>query len=123
MPGYTDNNANVRREFFAGEIGGAAATSYAKFRSFMKFRLRRVHCAVSVLGGTTHKFDVYHGTNSIGSLGVGAAPVDTKMSTSLINEVVDSLEEVSVKSGPDAVGKGFVILEYETLWDAPQAPR
>lgn len=123
MPGYTDTNANVRREFFAGEIGGAAATTYAKFRQYMKFRLRRVHYASTVLGGTTHKVDVYHGTNSIFSLGVGALPVESKMSSALINEVVDSLEQVSLRTGPDAVGKGECIIEFETLWDAPQAPR
>jgi hypothetical protein len=29
MSGYTEPNATVRREYFAGEAGGAATTSYS----------------------------------------------------------------------------------------------
>lgn len=123
MPAYTDANANVRREFFAGEVGGAADTVYAKFRSFMQIRLLRVHAIVTTPGADeNHKLDVYQGTTSVATLALGTADKGSRVSTGSIDQVIDSMEKVSVRTGDDATGLADVVIEFETLWDAEEAP-
>lgn len=122
---YSEPNAAVRREFFAGEAGGAATTEYTKFRSFQKAKLKNVHIAVSVLGtATAHKFDVFHGTTSFATIAVSTAAVGSLLKADSSGPGLDrelaSMDQVSVKSGADTVGKAHVIYEYEVQHDAVQ---
>lgn len=121
MP-YDDSEYTIRREHFAGEAGGAATTEYAKFRSFQKTRLKAVHAAVTVAGtATTHKLDVYHGTTSIASIALSTATAGVTASSAVLNRTLAALDQVSVKTGADAVGKAHVVFEYEVTPDAVQS--
>jgi hypothetical protein len=116
---YSEANASVRRENFAGEAGGGAATEYAKFRSFQKAKLKAVHAAVTVAGTAAgHKLDVYHGTTSIGSIALGTSAAGVLADSATLNEALASMDQVSVKTGADTVGKAHVIYEYEVDHDA-----
>lgn len=119
MSGYTEPNATVRREFFGGEAGGAATTSYSKFRSFQKGRLKRVYAVVTVAGTNAgHKLDVFHGTTSIGTIALGVSAVGVTASSAILNEELLSLDQISVKSGADITGKAEVVYEYHVHHDA-----
>lgn len=121
MGAYSDANQVVRREANIGEVGGAATTAYGKFRHFQRLKLKRVHAVVTVAGtNAAHKVDVYHGTTSIGTIALGTAVAETRVSSAILNEIVESLEEVSVKTGADATGKAHIVYEHEVLWDAVQ---
>jgi len=120
--GYDSPNAQFTREYFAGEAGGAGTTEYCKFRSFQKGRVTAVHFAVTTAGtATAHKFDIYHGTTSIGSTTLGTNTAGYTVSNTTIDEAVASLDQVSVKSGADIVGKAHVIFEYRVDHDASQS--
>ena len=67
-----------------------------------------------------HKLDIYHGTASIGSIALGTAAADTVAHSDTLNEVCESMEQVSVKTGADIAGKAHVVYEYEVLHDAVQ---
>lgn len=122
---YDDPDFTTRREHFAGEAGGAATTEYGKFRAFQKFRLKAVHAFRTVAGtATTHKFDVFRGTASVGSIALsttaavghaGGAP-----SSAVLDLEVAQGQQVSVKSGADAAGKAHIVYEFEVLPDAEQ---
>lgn len=120
--GYNDPNFTVRRENFAGEAGGAATTTYCKFRAFQKARLKSVQAAVTTAGtATTHKLDVYHGTTSIGSISLGTSTAGSLANSGVLNETLASMDQVSVKTGADTVGKAEVVFEFEVLQDAVQS--
>lgn len=123
--GYADPNSQVRRENFAGEAGGAATTEYSKFRSFQRMKLKNVHAVVTVAGTAAgHKLDVFHGTTSVASisLGTSAAGATAKADGAGpgLDIIVESLAQLSVKTGADATGKAHVVYEYEVLHDAVQ---
>jgi hypothetical protein len=123
--GYSDPNSTVRREHFAGEAGGAATTEYGKFRSFQKAKLKNVHAAVTVAGTAAgHKLDVFHGTTSIASIALGTSAAGVLASADSAGPGLDrelaSMDQISVKSGADTVGKAHVIFEYEVQHDAVQ---
>lgn len=121
MGAYSDPNSTVRREANIGEVGGGATTSYGKFRHFQRIKLKRVHAVVTVAGTVAgHKLDVYHGTTSIGTIALGTAAAEVRVSSGILNELVESLEEVSVKTGADATGKAHVVYEHEVQFDAVQ---
>lgn len=116
---YDSAGANIRREAFPGEAGGAATTEYSKFRSFQAARLKKAHAAVTVAGTTTtHGFAVYHGTTSIGSITLGTSAAGAYASSALLNESLAKLDQISVKSLADAAGKAHIVFEYEVLHDA-----
>jgi len=118
--GYSDPNNLVRRESAHITVAGAT-TEGAKFRSFQKMRLKKVHLAVITAGtSTAHGYDVYHGTSSIGTILVGTAAAGTVKHSALLNEVCDTMEQVSVKSLADVVGVAQVVHEYEVLPDSVQ---
>ena len=120
---YDSPNSTVRREFFAGESGGAATTEYSKFRSFQAARLKSVQVAVTTAGtATTHKLDIYHGTASIGSIAIGTATAGALLASTALNENLAAMDQVSVKTGADAVGKNHVIYEYDVLPSAVPTP-
>ena len=71
---YDDPDFSIRREFFAGEAGGAATTEYCKFRTFQKALLKKVHAVVTTAGtATTHAINVYSGTTSIGAIALSTS--------------------------------------------------
>ena len=86
---YDSPNSTVRREFFAGESGGAATTEYSKFRSFQAARLKAVQVAVTTAGtAATHKLDIYHGTTSIGSIAAASFSFSASASARFLPSVV-----------------------------------
>ncbi|MBF0422972.1 MAG: hypothetical protein HQL73_08270 [Magnetococcales bacterium] len=118
---YTDPDFLVRREHCAGEAGGAATTEYARFASFQKARLKKVHAVVTTAGTTTnHGFDVYSGTSSIGSIPLGSAAAGLSAASATLNAAMSALGRFSVKSLADAAGKAIIIYEYEVTPDAVQ---
>lgn len=120
---YDDPDFSIRREYFAGEAGGGATTEYGKFRSFQAARLKAVHAVVTTAGtATTHKLDVYHGTSSIGSIALSTAAAGVTATSGALNAALAALDQVSVKTGADAVGKAHVVFEYEVTADAVQTP-
>lgn len=117
---YNDANAKERREYAA--IAAAGATTEAcKFRSFQKMKLKSVH-ACSVIAGTatTHGYDVYHGTTSIGTIALSTSAAGVVAHSNLLNEAVASMEQVSVKSLADATGSAHIVYEYQVDHDALQ---
>ena len=119
---YDHPNYIVRRENFAGEAGGGATTEYAKFRAFQAARLKKVHVAVTTAGTATgHGFDVYHGTTSIGTIALSTSAAGVVGHSALLDRTLATMDQVSVKSLADAVGKAHVIYEYEITPDAVQS--
>jgi hypothetical protein len=120
MPGsYADPNATIDREFFAGEAGGGATTEYCKFRSFQAAKLKAVHVAVTTAGtATAHKLDIYHGTTSIASISLSTSTAGTLANSSTLNEDLAAMDQVSVKTGADVVGKAHVVYEFVASKDA-----
>jgi len=125
MPaGYTDPNTLVRREYFAGEAGGAATTEYLKFRVYQKTLLKRVHAIVTTAGTAAgHGFDAFRGTTSVGTIALStktAAPAAGEISASsaVLDLELAPGQQVSVKSLADATGKAHIVYEYRVLQDA-----
>jgi hypothetical protein len=115
---YDSPNYAVRREHFGGETTAAATTEAAKFRTFQKTLLKKVHAVVTTAGtATTHGYAVYSGTTSIGSIALGTAAAGTGASSALLNAVIPSFGQVSVKSLADAAGKAHILYEYEMTAD------
>jgi len=121
--GYADPNATIRREHCVSvEAGGAATTEYAKFRSFQRMRIKKVHFAATVAGTNAgHGFGIYSGTTSVGSISLGTSTANTEVSSSALDIIVEPMDQVSVKSLVDATGKAQVVYEYEVLHDAVQS--
>lgn len=120
--GYDNPNFQIRRENFAGEAGGAATTEYAKFRSFQAARLKKVHVVATLAGtATVHGFGIYHGTTSIGSILLGTSTAGSIGHSALLDRTLAALDQVSVKSLADAVGKAHVVYEFEVTGDAVQS--
>lgn len=123
QPNYTDATVQVRREAcMAVEAGGAATTEYAKFRSFSKWKLRKVHAVVTVAGTNAgHGLDIYSGTTSIGTIAIGTATAGAQFSSAALNADVLSLNQASVKTLVDATGKAQVVFEYDFAADSVQS--
>lgn len=117
--GYSAANFTTRREACFQTVAGAT-TEGAKFRSFQKIKLKKVHFAALVAGGAgTHGYRVYHGATAIGAdVVLGTSAAGTVAHTALLDEVVDTMEQISVKSLADATGTAHVVYEYEVMPDA-----
>ncbi len=117
---YDHPNAIVRQEGLGQtEAGGAGTTEYAKFASFQKMKLKKVHALVTTAGTlTAHGFDVYSGTTSIGTIAVGTAIALTNASSGALNTAIAAMGQVSVKTLADTVGKAIIKYEYEVDHDA-----
>lgn len=121
MPEYTHPTHMVRREQFGTTTAGAT-TEGCKFRAFLKMRLKKVHVAVVTAGTAAgHGYDVYHGTTSIGTIALGTSVAGTLAHSSALNELVDTMEQISVKSLADATGVAHVVYEYQTTNDAVES--
>ena len=119
---YDDPDFTVRREACMPPTTAGATTEGAKFRAFQKFRLKKVHAAVITAGtATTHGYDVYHGTTSIGTIALSTSAAGVTASSAALNRTVGSLEQVSVKSLADATGVAQIVYEFEMLPDAVQS--
>ncbi len=115
---YSDPNKIVRREHFATSVAGAT-TEGAKFRSFQKFKLKAVRAVVVTAGtATTHGYDVYNGTTSIGTIALSTSTAGSSAESGLLNASVASLGQISVKSLADATGVAHILYEYEVDQDA-----
>ena len=118
---YDDPDFTIRREADRITVAGAT-TEGAKFRAFQAMRLKKVHAAVITAGtATTHGYDVYHGTTSIGTIALSTSAAGVTASSALLDRTVGSLTQVSVKSLADAVGVAHIVYEYETTSDAVQS--
>ncbi len=118
---YSQANPNVRREYCAPPTTAGATTEGAKFRSFQKFKLKAVHVTVITAGtATTHGYDIYHGTTSIGTIALSTSVAGVVGHSATLNEAVASMEQVSVKSLADAAGVGQIVYEYVIDHDALQ---
>lgn len=102
------------------EIAAAGATTErCKFRNFMAMRLKKVHAAVVIAGtATTHGYDVYHGTTSIGTIALSTNAAGATASSALLDRDVEAMEQVSVKSLADATGSAHIVFEFEPQPDA-----
>ena len=117
--GYSDPDYSIRREHCAGEVGGGATTEYARFASFQKARLKKVHAVVTTAGtATTHGFEVYSGTLSIGTISLSTSAAGVSASSATLNTTMDPMGRFSVKSLADATGKAVIVYEYEVTPDA-----
>ncbi|MBF0109270.1 MAG: hypothetical protein HQL76_08850 [Magnetococcales bacterium] len=118
---YSDPDFQVRREHCAGEVGGGATTEYARFASFQKARLKKVHSVVTTAGTTTdHGFDLYSGTSSIGAITLGTSAAGATAASATLDASMTALGRFSVKSKADATGKAIIVYEYEVTPDAVQ---
>lgn len=120
MPAYLHPTHSVRREQF-GTTSAGATTESCKFRAFLKMRLKKVHVAVVTAGTNAgHGYDIYHGTTSIGTIALGTAAANTVGHSALLDELVESMEQVSVKSLVDATGVAHVVYEFQSTADAAE---
>ncbi|MCK0507910.1 hypothetical protein [Aromatoleum anaerobium] len=118
---YDDPDYSIRRE--SAHITTAGATTEgAKFRLFQAARLKKVHAAVITAGtATTHGYDVYHGTTSIGTIALSTSAAGVTASSALLDRAIGSMTQMSVKSLADATGVAHIIYEYEITPDAVQS--
>lgn len=118
---YADANCTVRREACFTTVAGATTTG-ARFASFQKIKLKRVHFVVVTAGASgTHGYRVYEGATPIGAdVVIGTAAAGAVFSTGVLNELVDSMVPVTVRSLADATGVAQVVYEYEVTYDAVQ---
>lgn len=120
MPGsYNDPSVLLRREYCAPPTTAGATTEGAKFRSFQAIRLKKVHATVITAGtATTHGYDVYHGTTSIGTIALSTSAAGVDASSALLNRDVESMDQLSVKSLADAAGVAQIVYEFQVREDA-----
>ncbi len=118
---YADANATVRREADRITVAGAT-TEGAKFRSFQKAKLVKVHAAVITAGTAAgHGYNVFQGTTSVGAIALGTSAAGVVASSAELNLDIASMEQVSVKSLADTVGVAHIVYEYEVQHDALQS--
>jgi len=118
---YDDPDYLVRREVDRITIAGAT-TEGAKFRSFQAMRLKKVHAAVITAGtATTHGYNVFHGTTSVGAIALSTSAAGVSASSALLNLEIAAMAQLSVKSLADATGVGHIVYEYEVTNDAVQS--
>lgn len=116
---YDSPDYIIRREYTATPASAGATTESNKFRSFQAIRLKKVHAAVITAGtATTHGYNVFHGTTSIGAIALSTSTAGSVASSGLFNRAIPSLEQLSVKSLADATGIAQIVYEFEVTPDA-----
>ena len=119
---YSDANYTVRREACSVPTTAGATTEGAKFRSFQKVLLKKVHAAVITAGTNAgHGYNVFNGTTSIGTISLGTSGTNVTASSGLLNSEVPALGQMSVKSLVDATGVAQIVYEFEVQHDAVQS--
>lgn len=109
----------MNRQCRDGIAAAGATTEAVKFRNFMAMRLKKVHATVVIAGtATTHGYDVYHGTTSIGTIALSTNTAGVTASSALLDRDIESMEQVSVKSLADATGSAHIVYEFEHQQDA-----
>lgn len=118
---YDSPDYLIRRE--SNNIAPAGATTEsAKFRHFQAIRLKKAHAAVITAGTAAgHGYDVFHGTSSIGTIALGTSAAGVTVSSPLLDRIVGSLNQVSVKSLADATGSAHIVYEFEVTPDAVES--
>lgn len=118
---YDSPNNTVRREVDRITVAGAT-TEGAKFRSFQALKLKKVHASVITAGtATTHGYDVYQGTASVGTIALSTSTAGVLASSAALNLNIASMEQISVKSLADATGVGHIVYEFEVRHDSVQS--
>ena len=118
---YDHPNAIVRRETSIHTTAGATTES-AKWASFQKMKLKKVHAVVGVAGTNAgHGYNVFVGTTSVGAISLGTAAAQANASSGALDVAVTALQQVSVKSLVDATGVASIVYEYEVDHDAVQS--
>ena len=108
-----------RKYLTPGVVGGAATTTYARTPIPFAAKLRNVSFVVAVAGtATTHKFDIFSGTSSIGAVTLGTSAVGVVGTSGDLASTIASGGNISVKSGADATGTAGVMFEVEMTPDA-----
>lgn len=116
---YDHANVLARKYMTASPVGGAATTTYAKMPVLNKSRIRNVGFSVLLAGtATTHKFDIYNGTDSIGAVTLGTSVAGSVGTSGDLNSAIAAGGYLSVKSGADATGTAGVVFELSTEADA-----
>lgn len=119
---YDDPNFAIRREYTATPAAAGATTESNKFRSFQAIRLKKAHAYVVTAGtATTHGYNVFHGTTSIGTIALSTSTAGVVASSALLDRLVASMEQVSVKSLADATGVAQIVYEFEVTPDAVES--
>lgn len=111
---YDSPTCTTRREHSSTPAAAAATTESNKFRTFQAMRLKAVHAAVITAGtATTHGYDVYHGTTSIGTIALSTSTAGSIGHTATLNRDVGTMEQISVKSLADATGVAQIVYEFD----------
>lgn len=105
----------IRREHSIRATAGAT-TEFGIRRMWNSVKLKAAHATVIVAGtATTHGYDIYNGTTSIGSIALSTSAALATASSSLLNATIAANDTISVKSLADATGTADIVLEYEVL--------
>jgi hypothetical protein len=108
---YDSPQFSVTRDQYAVTTAGATG-EYGKFRTFAAATLRNVAAVVLVAGtSSVHAYDVYVGTDSVGTIPLGTATAGSSVSVA-INAAVPALTQMSVKSKADATGTAHIVYDY-----------
>lgn len=119
---YDDPDYQIRREHCCPPTTAGATTEGSKFRQFQAFKLKKAHAIVITAGtATTHGYDIYHGTTSIGTIALSTSTAGSVAHSALLDRAVGSMEQVSAKSLADATGVAQIVYEFETATDAVQS--
>jgi len=109
---YDHPNACVTREHSITPSAGSTTVS-GKIRNFMAMRLKAAHATVTVAGtATTHGYDVYSGTTSIGTIALSTETAGYTLSVDLSNTAVAAGDTMEIRSLADATGVADVVLEH-----------
>lgn len=109
---YDHPNILVRREHSIIATAGAT-TAFGKMRNFQAMRLKGAHATVITAGtATTHGYDVYSGTTSVGTIALSTNTAGYTLSVDLSNAAVAAGDYMEIKSLADATGVAEVVLEY-----------
>lgn len=118
---YDSPTNTVRREATFTPAAAGATTESNKFRHFQALRLKKVHAAVVTAGtATTHGYNVFHGTTSIGAIALSTSVAGVVASSDTLNRDVASMEQLSVKSLADATGVAQIVYEFDVSPGASQ---
>ena len=110
---YDHPHYTVRREHSIRATAGAT-TEFGIRRQWNPVKLKAAHAVVLVAGtATTHGYDIFNGTDSVGTISLGTSTAGSIASSVTLNSEVLANDTISIKSLADATGTADVVLEYE----------